>query len=454
MEHTFDLSSKSSSYIIDGLKDPILVMLVLSAPSKIDTIIGSASSAIEDATATSTSATDFIVSAFFNIPPDISLGYYDLTVIVPYNTPTPPYFLLTYDEPNYVEIIQEDEVTEIRRVIKDFKSATSPDGLSWEKAYGSIKEAMDDLEAVGGGEIWVAKGTYYPGGPNRDDSFEMKPDIDIYGGFNGDETARDDRDPESYETIFSGNIGDSHSDDDNLYHVLVGADDCILDGVTIREGYADGEQSNRHGGGIYLDSDSNMVINNCKIIQNDAEEGGGIYSINSFTIISNCQIENNTANNGGAILSRYGSQDYIIDSEIKNNEAEWRGGGIYIDYGANPAVHRTLLDGNRTDGNGGGVYIDDLASQLGGTKPVFFKCEFSYNHAGFRGGGLNAFNKSCTPKIFECVFTNNICLEGGGAIALDYYSIASLFTISYSSNSGGSGPDDIHDQDEAVYFEY
>ncbi|MBN2377599.1 MAG: hypothetical protein JXD22_14460 [Sedimentisphaerales bacterium] len=63
--------------------------------------------------------------------------------------------------------------------------------------------------AVAGDEIWVAAGAYYPsakvgGTSDRHKTFQMINGVAIYGGFNGTETSRSQRDVQGNETILSG----------------------------------------------------------------------------------------------------------------------------------------------------------------------------------------------------------------------------------------------------------
>ena len=57
--------------------------------------------------------------------------------------------------------------------------------------------------AESGENIWVAAGTYKPGG-SRSDTFVLVSDVALYGGFQGTETSLDQRDPRIHETILSG----------------------------------------------------------------------------------------------------------------------------------------------------------------------------------------------------------------------------------------------------------
>src|SRR5690606_29085831 len=63
------------------------------------------------------------------------------------------------------------------------------DGYSWESASSDLQAMVDELADAGGGEVWVAKGTYIaPGETVAEGGFVMRNGVAIYGGFSGNET--------------------------------------------------------------------------------------------------------------------------------------------------------------------------------------------------------------------------------------------------------------------------
>jgi len=63
----------------------------------------------------------------------------------------------------------------------------------WSDALKTITNALAKASAPS--EIWVKSGTYKPSDDNdRTKSFAMKNGVDLYGGFDGTETSRDQRD--------------------------------------------------------------------------------------------------------------------------------------------------------------------------------------------------------------------------------------------------------------------
>jgi hypothetical protein len=87
---------------------------------------------------------------------------------------------------------------------------------SWATAC-DLQTALDS--AVSGDEIWVKMGVYYPGSSGSTSStFTMKNGVAVYGGFNGTETSRDQRDWQTNKTILSGDIdkNDTNTDGNNI----------------------------------------------------------------------------------------------------------------------------------------------------------------------------------------------------------------------------------------------
>jgi hypothetical protein len=96
--------------------------------------------------------------------------------------------------------------------------------------------------AVSGDELWVKAGIYAPtSGIDRDQTFQLKSGVEVYGGFAGNETGRGQRNWELNVTTLSGEIGNLGRMDDNTYHVVTGSGTnsrAVLDGFTITHGSA------------------------------------------------------------------------------------------------------------------------------------------------------------------------------------------------------------------------
>ena len=118
-------------------------------------------------------------------------------------------------------------------------SADARDGKTWATAFSTIQAAIDAADRQGGGEVWVAAGTYYPtSGHDREATFQLRGGVALYGGFAGTESRLDQRDVLHAVSILSGDLGRRQTPGDNSYHVVTGADNAVLDGFQITGGYA------------------------------------------------------------------------------------------------------------------------------------------------------------------------------------------------------------------------
>ncbi len=334
------------------------------------------------------------------------------------------------------------------------------DGKSWATAYRNLQKALDHAYAVGA-EVWVAMGTYKPTATTeRTVSFQLRTGVALYGGFKGKKTARDQRDWEKNVTILTGDIGIPGDIRDNSYHVLVGADDAIMDGFTITGGNADGDTSCGRGGGMVNYNYAHArrgpfgpvlgyspTIANCIFTGNHANDGGAMYNYDRCApALANCIFSGNSALNGGAIYDNVGVKSKLANCTFTGNQAEWRGGALVMDYGSCPALTDCTFIDNSTAGKGGAIYTVSRASQLDRTAPIITDCTFSGNTAAFRGGGIANTDK-CLLKVSDCTFSRNHAGKGGGAIANDYQAILNVSNCTFTGNSAGEGDADIDTDD-------
>lgn len=217
-------------------------------------------------------------------------------------------------------------------VNKDASGAN--DGTSWVNAYTDLQDALG--VATANDEIWVAEGTYKPTNDgDRDISFFIPSGVEVYGGFVGGESNREQRDWINNVTILSGNIGSENIQTDNSYNVVDienTTNSTILDGFTVSDGYANGNSSTRFvGAGIIAADEANATLKNLIITNNVASsDGGGLY-LSGFSNpdLFNVTFSNNFSNrNGGAIFGELGSIS-IENGLFINNESQI-GGALYF----------------------------------------------------------------------------------------------------------------------------
>jgi hypothetical protein len=264
-------------------------------------------------------------------------------------------------------IVNFDLLAQIRYVRAG--ATGSNNGTSWTNAFTSLQPAIDAIEALGGGQVWVASGTYKPTTTtDRTISFVMKNNVAIYGGFNGSETLLTQRNFKSNVTILSGEIGTS-AITDNSYHVITAnstvTDSGILDGVQIIRGYDDSGTSagSVGGGGFFGTSGADPQFRNCVFSGNQvglSKSGGAVFIVGSNSRFINCTFSNNLASTGygGAVFAQTFGSPFFINCLFFGNEGA-SGGGIVSRTGVVSIINSTFSKnksiGNSFGGHGGGA---------------------------------------------------------------------------------------------------
>ncbi len=239
----------------------------------------------------------------------------------------------------------------------------------------------EDLEKC---EVWVKRGLYLPAASYSQSSyysttFQMHPAVHLYGGFIGDETVLSERAlGTAAETVLSGDLysndvsGDlTKNRGDNVYHVVTGVDNAVIDGFTITGAMGTGmynyeaspvvrncifrgnSASNWHkastaldGGGMY-NRQSSPEVTNCIFHANSAEDhGGGVYNYRwSSPKITNCIFQGNTAENGGGISNLTYSFPVITNCIFWNNSDTGNRPEIYTGGSSSPIINHSDIQG-------------------------------------------------------------------------------------------------------------
>ena len=290
------------------------------------------------------------------------------------------------------------------RIYVDIDATGNNDGTSWAGAFTDLQPALDG-SCGGVTEIWVAEGTYLPTDPtndgsnNRQKAFHFDIDLQIYGGFDGSETTRSERNSEEHVTILSGDIGTAGDNSDNSYHVVVAVnqtDVAVIDGFTIEKGRANVAGSFNYEG--------------ITIFQNF---GGGLYCRNSAITISNCSFKNNLATNEGGAVSYtvFSATGEIKKCKFFDNVAKsLRGKDIHLTSG-------TAIISNNLFAAGTGSSVNLKNSAIS----TFSNCTFAV-------GGL--INSNSTAIFNNCIYRANNVVINNGIVSWKNCNI---------KNSGGSG---------------
>ncbi len=223
-----------------------------------------------------------------------------------------------------------------------------------------------------GHQIWAKAGTYSPG-TLRTDSFQLKNDVSLYGGFAGNETQLSQRNPATNATILSGDIGTTGDASDNSYHVVTGSStdaSAILDGFTITGGKGDAN----NGGGM-LNQNGSPTLRNLIFEGNSANAGGGMFNLNANPTLENVTFKNNDApSEGGGGIYNNASNPSLTNVTFYGNSAGGYGGGGLTNYQSNPTLTNVTFSDNNATSGGGMVNYDSqptlkntiIANSLGG----------------------------------------------------------------------------------------
>ena len=323
----------------------------------------------------------------------------------------------------------------------DDDAAPGGDGTTWATAYNDLQDALAAASASGGAvtEVRVGQGTYTPAGPNgdREATFELLNGVALKGGYAGlGAPDPDDRDPDLYDTILSGDLnGDDGpnfvNNDENSYHVVTGSGTeptAILDGCTITAGNAYGLYW-ANGGGVFVFQGS-PTLSNCVMRANTAERGSGLYSTGNVTL-DRCVFRDNVAMMGGGVYNNEITATLTHCTFVGNTASE--GGAIFNDQAGPPEV-LTMMNccffGNAAN-FGGAIY-----SNRGPT--VFVNCLFSGNFAARWGGAIFGDGPS-GDTITNCTFSQNVAGQSGGAIVEFDYIRGLTNCILWGNRAGGEG---------------
>lgn len=284
----------------------------------------------------------------------------------------------------------------------------SKNGSDWGNALKSVQAAINKLAGGGqGGEVWVKAGTYQPSvymsgaSTDRSAAFVMKDGVSVYGGFEGNEETRAERDNKkgsmpwqyTHPTVFVGNAYGGaatggggkceYNEADNKWSVTGSNSNhvvwfanldgtafknvTVLDGVTIKGGSAQetvGTKENffgDRGAGVYMAG--NAYLTNCVVTENAATgKGGGVYLYGGRIIGS--LLYNNEGQQGGAVY--VDNSGIVLRSMLTNNsgydgaavymvsDTEWTDGSMHPEY----QILSTSVVSNNTSRHNGAVYCN------------------------------------------------------------------------------------------------
>ena len=176
------------------------------------------------------------------------------------------------------------------------------------------------------------------------------------------------------------------------------------------------ENEGKQGGGVHIENSQNVTIDHCIIRDNKTTEvskngsdvsvgaGGGVFvSDKSHVTITDSQILDNTGTRGGGIYTEHSTVEVVEKSEIKNNIAtdvpsgasnsnKGLGGGIYS-FDSTLTVTDSTISGNEAKGSTSVIIYNDG--------------ELSSSTLGNGGGGICAVGKKSDVTLDGVTVTDN-----------------------------------------------
>ena len=328
-----------------------------------------------DADATGVVATDDTINC---ISPPHAPGNVDVTIVNPDGLSYTRSGLFTYG-PSGDTVI---------RVDADNHSGIE-DGATWATAFTTIQAGITASIASGRmGEIWVADGTYTADIPGTV-VVAMQPYVDVYGGFAGVETRRDQRDFRTHSCFIDGLETSA---------CIYGADMARLDGFTVTGG----------NGPLRLDTSSywlNIVAGSlaggdttADISHMVAVDNSGVY----LCCLANCSFTGNDT--WFAVLANLTDSDRECSPVVTGCTFTGNTGGCaaVINGAANGLKSNARIDRCTFTDNSYGI-MD--VSWEGVCTPTITGCQFVSNKTALEEVGV--FSGTCASHVENCEFSQH-----------------------------------------------
>ncbi len=272
-----------------------------------------------------------------------------------------------------------------------------------EYPYRTICHALYTLQDVakplGPAEIRVAAGTY-------NESISMLPYVNIYGGFDPDDWQR----KEGHETIVQG---------DGVNPAVIGADDALLDGVTV--------QNAAHAVEC---ADVSPTLSDCRIT---STSGAALFCrLSAAPTLLSCIIENSDR---GLECRAAGTAPLLVNCDMVGNNV-----AIKALAGAEPKVINTVIHNNLTMSSSLGAVWCTTTAHI-----YLLNCTIVHNdnYAGGAGGIVCDYDKS--HQFGRVTLTNSIAwanqgydltVESGASGTIVAYSCVGTLTGPYTDGGG------------------
>jgi len=296
------------------------------------------------------------------------------------------------------------------------------DGASWTTPFRTLRSALNI--AVSGDQVWVAAAVYSVRDGSLADpraaEFFVKPGLQLYGGFAGNESSVAQRAGLFNTTVLSGDLGVLGDPSDNAYHIVRTWGAATIDGFAIVD--ANAIDTGVPAGAIFCDigsvggqpplfQGSGLTLRNCTVAHNSSTRGAALYGQLANLKVSLCTFENNTAIGIGGAVSLQTSVARFDLCTFRRNHAGSHGGAVHLASipltpSGRPRVEffNCLFHDNDAGGSGGVAYFG--GSQFSSGNGAFTNCTLALNQAGVQGGAICAV--TTTPTKARAYLENSI----------------------------------------------
>lgn len=312
------------------------------------------------------------------------------------------------------------------RYVSAVGSDVTGDG-SRSKPWRTVRRALQTTPTSGRAAVLVAAGAY------EENALPLRPKVDLFGGF---EPVAWKRDVHAYATVLRGSGSD---------RVLLGADDCRLDGFVVENGAARG-----HGGAILCDAVSPAITNN-------------VFRRNRTLPPANHPDKNTDRRrvrgyDGGAIALLNGANADIRHNLFHDNETGiGYGGAISAAHDCLPIIGHNVFWGNRSgvgdtditrSGNGGAIGL------LFSSRAAVMHNLFAANSTRGKGDGGALFAEYfCWSEIAWNAFIHNQADDDGGGLDHQKFSYVKIRANLFYGNRAGKSGGGAHGDDSVAELE-
>ncbi|MEO1625688.1 MAG: right-handed parallel beta-helix repeat-containing protein [Bacteroidota bacterium] len=191
--------------------------------------------------------------------------------------------------------------------------------------------------------------------------------------------------------------------------------------------------------GLFAWNNTNFTVSDCNFLENEAQWGSGMFVSGNTTpgnslVMNDCKFEGNIAVNGGGAYYLFASIFEMNNVEFAGNECDFAAAGFHDGSAGN--MNNCTWDGN-TSARGGGT---DLVGFLADV--TYNDCLMTNNEGGW-GAGLFIQNDLTRVAVNNCEFSKNSTTQGGGG---GVYALSGsildvdgcIFESNSSSTTGGA----------------